>query len=259
MKKNKIVLIILIVIVTGVIVTFRTSNSQSQTVRLQQKNEEEIPVVDLYSSKENELKYDEIRKERGQKYNKGNSLEEVESSISELLELPLSHAPSKPALPVIQSDAIVIGTINNTQAFLSSDKSYVYSEFTVQIEKTLKNKSSIELNPDNIITAERSGGIVRFSSDRTLRLGVSGQGFPTKNNRYLLFLKWSESGKDFLILTGYKLQNGKVTPLDGDIKNNEFSIYKNYKLYKNKDESSFIQAVRNAIENPLQEGNINEQ
>ena len=38
---------------------------------------------------------------------------------------------------------------------------------------------------------------------------------PQKGERYLLFLKQSES-EDFFILTGYKLSEGKVTPLDGE-------------------------------------------
>ncbi|HEV7644412.1 MAG TPA: hypothetical protein VGO50_10755 [Pyrinomonadaceae bacterium] len=170
----------------------------------------------------------------------------------DLLELPLSHAPLKPAFPVSQSGAILIGTVTDSQAFLSTDKSYVYSEFTVQVEDVLKNFSSAALAPNVTTTVERAGGIVRFASGKTLQLGNSGEGLPVKQSRYLLFLKWSESGKDFLTLTGYKL-DGKITPLDRLGKDTDINIFKNYRAYENNDETSFLKTVKTVIENPSQE------
>jgi hypothetical protein len=39
-----------------------------------------------------------------------------------------------PALPVVKSDAIILGEVESAQAFLSNDKTGVYSEFIVKIQ-----------------------------------------------------------------------------------------------------------------------------
>ncbi|MDQ3799373.1 MAG: hypothetical protein M3384_07985 [Acidobacteriota bacterium] len=257
MRNTKTVLILLtIFFVTATIATFTTTGSHSQTTQSQQKQSDEIPTVDINAPEPSDLMEKELRNRRGQKYNTGAALEEGTDSESEILELPLSHSPARQAFPVLESDAIVIGTVTDSRAFLSSDKSYVYSEFTVQIEQTLKNTASPELKPNATITTERAGGAVRFASGRVRRLGNAGEGLPAKKARYLLFLKWSESGKDFLIVTGYKLQGGKVTPLDDADEKEDAVTYKNFKPYRNMKESRFLRIVRDKIENQsLEAGN----
>jgi hypothetical protein len=232
---------------------FHHDNQSNSKIGSTTKVLEEIPVVNFNDTEANNAQEKAIRSIRAEKYNTGNPLKDIFTRPqADLLELPLGHAPVKPAFPVSQSDAILIGSITDSQAFLSTDKSYVYSEFIVQVEDVLKNFSSAALAPNTTTTIERAGGIVRFASGKTLQLGNFGEGFPVKQGRYLLFLKWSESGKDFLILTGYKL-DGKVTPLDGTVKNADIKIFKNYKTYENNEESSFLKAVKTAIENPLEE------
>ena len=241
----------IVVITTATLITVNTQ-SQTRNLPQQYKLDPDIPIVDINSPAFRKGEDREIRKSRGEKYNTGQPLEDTFGPESDLLELPLSHAPIKPGFPISQSDAILIGSVTDAQAFLTPDKSYVYSEFTVQIKEVLKNFSPAPIAPHVDTTVERAGGIVRFTSGNKLQRGNSGEGLPVKQNRYLLFLKWSEPGKDFLILTGYKL-DGKVTPLDGLGNDNDFNIFKNYKAYKNNDESVFLKAVKTAIENPLQE------
>lgn len=254
MKNNKLSLIIVITIITAVGAIFITTSSQSQSkTARQQKLEQDIPTVDINAPDVAHPQESRLRKKRGQKYNTGSPLKDEANPRNEILELPLTHAKPKIALPVTQSDAIVIGTIADAQAFLSDDKSYVYSEFAVKVEEILKNVSSTKLNPTDLIITERSGGAVRFSSGKTKRLGNFGEGFPAKQKRYLLFLKRNELGEDFFILTGYKLQDGKVTPLDDSDEYEDVHIYKNFRLYRNKDEADFVKTVRDEIANPSQE------
>jgi hypothetical protein len=252
-KKITIVLRIMAiaVITTATLITVNTQ-SQTKNIPQQYKLDPDIPIVDINSPAFRKGEDREIRKSRGEKYNTGQPLEDIFGAESDLLELPLSHAPIKPAFPVSQSDAILIGSITDVQAFLTPDKSYVYSEFTVHIKEVLKNFSSAPIAPDVDTTIERAGGIVKFTSGNKLQRGNSGEGLPVKQNRYLLFLKWSESGKDFLILTGYKL-DGKVTPLDRLGKDTDINIFKNYRVYENIDETSFLKTVKTVIENPSQE------
>lgn len=242
----------LAVLLVGFTATLITVDTQSQTKNApqQQNPEPDIPVVDINSQSFRNDENKDLRTNRGQKYNTGFPIKDVAKPPVEILELPLSHASVKPALPISQSDAILIGLVTESQAFLSSDKSYVYSEFTVQIEDVLKNFSPAALAPNITTTVERSGGIVRFSSGKTQRLGNGGEGLPQKQKRYLFFLKWSDAGKDFITLTGYELSNGKVIPLDGAT---DLSVYKNYRKYTNEDESKFLQTVKSFIDNPVEE------
>ena len=153
------------------------------------------------------------------------------------------------AFPVDQSDAIVIGEITNSHAYLSNDKSGVYSEFTIRIDETLKAPNSAALTLGDIIVGERAGGGVKFSSGRITRYTLLGQGFPRLKRRYVLFLKMNEAGQDFHILTGYQLRRGKVQPLD------QKDIFVRYEGY---DQTSLLEEIRNALaeagQRPAKEG-----
>jgi hypothetical protein len=99
------------------------------------------------------------------------------------------------------------------------------------------------------ITAEREGGAVKYSNGNLQRRGKSGDGLPAKGSRYLLFLKWSEEGKDFVIITGYKLENGKVFPLDGKGFNAN-SVYKNFLQFRDADERALLHKLNEEIAHP---------
>lgn len=118
------------------------------------------------------------------------------------------------ALPVEQSDVIVIGKIRETQAYLSNDKSGVYTEFNILVDQILKLSKKISLSVGDSLIGERSGGAVRYPSGQVTKYFFSGQGFPRPEQTYVLFLKSNNEGQDYHILTGYQLRRGKVMPLD---------------------------------------------
>ena len=74
------------------------------------------------------------------------------------MQLIPSHAPEEPALPIIQSDAIVIGQVTSAQAHLSSDKTNVYSEFVVRVNDVLKSDRFGLPGVGGFITTTRPGG-----------------------------------------------------------------------------------------------------
>jgi len=119
-----------------------------------------------------------------------------------------------PAIPVAQSDVILVGQIMGANAFLSNDKGYIYSEFALGVETVLKNDAIAPINSDGQIIAEREGGAVRFPSGRIQQYRIYGQKMPQTGRKYILFLKRNETDPDFSILTGYELKNNQVFPLD---------------------------------------------
>jgi hypothetical protein len=117
-------------------------------------------------------------------------------------------------LPVEQSDLIVEGKIIDGQAFLSDDKSGIYSEFTIKVSKVLYEDSTGKVKNGDSVIAERVGGRVRYPSGQIVRYNISNQGSPVKNKKYLLFLKKTTEG-DYELLTAYEQQNDVVKSLDG--------------------------------------------
>ncbi len=164
-----------------------------------------------------------------------------------LLDLPLTHQRTEPAIPVA-SNLIVIGSIEEAKAYLSSDETTVYSEVTIRVGQTLKGEVRYGLVDGATLTAERTGGGVRFASGKIVRRGALGKNIPIKGSRYLLFLNEIKEAEGFSIVTGYKLQNGSVFPLDGvGGTDGGFSQFAAYKTYKNAAESTLIEDVRKAV------------
>jgi hypothetical protein len=167
---------------------------------------------------------------------------------------PPSHAAIEPALPASQSDVIVIGQVKSAQAFLSEDKTNVYSEFTVVVDEILKNDSSSGVILGNSITTVRNGGGVRFPSGKVIQRGFGGRPFPLTDRRYVFFLNYKNDEQDYPIITAYELRSGAVFPLDGfDIDGRLLEPYAEYQKYKGWDEASFLNKIREAIVQPPNE------
>lgn len=153
------------------------------------------------------------------------------------------------ALPVSQSDAVVIGYLGDARAFLTHDKTTIFSQFTVRLEDVLKDNPLGSLRVGDFITILRGGGGVRLPSGKIIREGMHGKPLPKENRRYLLFLKYNnDEGKDYSILTAYELNAGKVSPLDGiNLVGTVETEYAAYRKYDGADEDAFVREVRNLI------------
>jgi hypothetical protein len=215
----------------------------------------ELPTVD-FSDIDLEGQTSEKRKARNTRYDSPMSTDGIkrprltENMEPVLLDLPLTHQPSEPALP-ITSDVIAIGTIRSAQAYLSSDRTSVYSEVTLDVEELLKGNQQFGPTPGTL-TADRAGGAVRFGSGKILRRGFLGKNIPVEGRRYLLFLKTNPGDESLTIVTGYELREHLVVPLDGTGDKTEgFSQFKSYQKYQNASETTLVEDVRKAIANQI--------
>jgi len=141
-----------------------------------------------------------------------------------------------PALPFERSSVVVIGQVTDAQAYLSNDKTGVYSAFTVQITEVLKNSSRVSLVTSSSIEVERDGGRVRFPNGRLHIYKSSGQEMPKVGLKYVFFLMDGTDEPVFEILTGYELSQGKVYPLD---------YLPKTRTYASADEADFLRKLRN--------------
>ena len=161
------------------------------------------------------------------------------------------ESPAELALPTYDSDAVIVGTITSAAAYLSEDKTNVYSEFALQVSQVLKSPPS-GLDPEVALLILRPGGGVRFPSGNVKYFLVSGRGLPHVNKRYLLFLKYDSLDQSFYIVTGYELSGGKVRPLDSVPPGGSAAHpFASYDKYKGVDESQLLADVADAISHPV--------
>lgn len=143
-----------------------------------------------------------------------------------------------PPIPTLKSDVVIIGEVTGAQAFLSNDKSFVYSGFTIRIKEVLKGINQSSVSPAEFVTVERLGGAVRFPSGRIQKYRESDYGAPLTGHEYIFFLKYNESGQTFPILTAYELINGRALALDNAGRFSE---------YKDVPDEVILNAVREAV------------
>lgn len=153
-----------------------------------------------------------------------------------------SHGEPMPsALPTAESNLIIIGKIVSSKAWLSNDKSGVYSEYSVQIQNVLKNDQQKKLQTDEIITIDRAGGVVVYPNGQKVLYLNDWQRLPEINERYVLFLSKNESQNlNYKLLTGYKLKSNGVIALDNN---------PDFREYNEKSERDFINFILNGGKN----------
>lgn len=148
--------------------------------------------------------------------------------------------PKLPALPVSQSTAVVIGDVISAQAYLSNDRSGIYSEFTVTVLEVLKNSEGETFTVSSSVDVEREGGRIRFPSGRTHWYAVNHQNIPLIGHRYVFFLKRDTPDEAYHIITAYEFRNSKVIPLD------ELS---QFRAHDGEEQEDFMKVLRGLMSN----------
>ena len=98
---------------------------------------------------------------------------------------------------------------------MSQEHTFVYSDFHIQIESVLKDRSR-RLAEGSSILGYRQGGAMRFPSGHISKFIILHQGFPGVNGHYLFFLeryRQVETSR-YYIATAYQLKDGEVFPID---------------------------------------------
>lgn len=243
-KKPIFLLFVALAIVVATTMAALRGQDQNQSSREDQQKiketESQFPIADSTAPEPSDPVKRAKRRAKGEKYD--SALSPIDDKADTIFST-LDWEAGLSALPVSKSDAIVIGRVLDAQAYLSNDKTKVYSEFTISIEQILKNDRFASLNPNNPIVVEREGGRVRYPSGHITFYHVHGQGMPRVGHRYVLFLTHDDPEQDFSILTGYELSAGRVVLLDSP---GDHQITKQ----NGKDEAAFLNELRAAIANP---------
>jgi hypothetical protein len=175
---------------------------------------ERFPTADYDG--EQDLTDPEKNAKRKKKQKRYNDFALVSSHVSEGVDeaafFPEPHL-TFPALPVAESEMVVIGTIGDAQAHLSESKLNVFSEFTLTVEDLLKSKIQ-GVAQGSVLTVDRVGGRVKYPNGQTVLYRIAGLNMPQVGGRYVLFLTSKHNHEDLSILTAYQLTPNGAIPLD---------------------------------------------
>lgn len=242
-------LLVAIALISTAVVSSRALYKQEPTTQGEtQKNaDDDLPIavdeaVELTDSKQHAL-----RKLRGKHYDSWGVINETTKKGGMIIYSEIEY----PALPVAQSDLIIIGEVVAAQAYLSNNKSGVYSEFNTRVNEIIKQDNKTLLASETLITTERPGGRVKFSSGGIAKFRFLGQGMPRQGRQYLFFLKRNEERENYTILTAYEFRAGKVFPIDGTVAAIGNRVWP-FDTYRGADQPRLLTDVRNEIARPSQ-------
>lgn len=220
---------------------------QAAATGTQESRSDTSPIAEYDSPEPEEPKAKTLRKLRGKRYDNWRVID----GISEALGVVITSEVEYPAMPVLDSDVVLIGEVVKAQAYLSNDRGGVYSEFTTRINEILKQDVRTPLSPGDSVTAERPGGRVRYRSGRIAKVYFQGWGMPQQGQTYLLFLKHDAERDSYTIVTGYELRSGKAYPIDGavaDVGNKKWP----FDAYTGADVGHLLRDLKKEIANPKQ-------
>jgi len=196
---------------------------------------------------------------RAERTAKNNRYDKNDKNAKRLTELPSGgavHGSEQPppfAVPVKQSDAIVIGRVTKAQPYLTNTETGMYTELNVTVEEVLKNDGIPSAAIGSSLVVDREAGAMRLHDGRVIYYETGGLGsVPRNGHRYLLFIKRIHDGTDITIITGYELRGGKVFPLDGEahVFDPATGQITRKAPFEGVEESSFLAIVQSAMANP---------
>lgn len=242
-KSTYLVLIAVITTMTLSVTVFkpgRGSATGQQNVRQTKvplyDREDRFPVVEADEAEPSDpVKRARLKKQK-QRYDKNSPFSRPGPNDAEVAFLP-EWQFNFPALPVAQSDAIIIGEILNAEAHRSENKLNVFSNFEMKVEEVLKGSN---LTAESVINVQRMGGFVNYPNGKKVLFRLVGNGMPAVGFRYALFLRVLD--EDYRILTGYELGPEGVMPLDNSGQ---------FETYRRATETDFLKALRDAISHAL--------
>jgi hypothetical protein len=160
---------------------------------------------------------DESTRDKRSKYDRISVLDPKSTANAEATS-SIDWESGLPALPVNQSEIILLGNIKDARAFLSANKGSVFSEFQIDVTEVFKNSTSRKLSRGDALFVEREGGIVTFANGSETWFRLSGQKMPQVGKKYLLFIShefpWIGNKNELYLITAYEIDNDNVIPLD---------------------------------------------
>jgi hypothetical protein len=218
---KKLIIIAMAVLVAtsaALLVSFRTGGQTSKIQPdIEQKRKEfkkQFPTARYDEPEEQDIARRARRQLAGKRYENAGGLVESTLPIAEDEErvLQTDEYLSVPAIPVKESELIVIGTVLEAAAHLSNNKKTVYSEFTVQIEEILRDTTG-NIKKEGSVTVDREGGYVEYINGLRRLHRIAALSMPQVGGKHILFLRNRDKSPHYEIINGYELKEDGVRVL----------------------------------------------
>jgi hypothetical protein len=203
--------------------------------------ETQFPTADLETPEPADPDKRVRRQKKNKRYDNLNVVSQRPSQSIDETVVDNHWQESVAALPVSQSNVIILCEALGASTHLSNDKKGVYTEFSVRVSEVIKTDDPA-LTPGGVLDVDRPGGFVRYPDGHKVLYRTFGLNMLRPNRRYLLFLNNTDESLNYRVLTAYEITPGGVSPLD---------VGPQFDTYKGMDEIHFLQAVREAVaQNP---------
>jgi len=217
MKKHLLTYVLLFLVLETLGLTFarqgqNTSNNVKDPLKQEQERKSRFPTAEYEEPDLADAAKNRIRKEKGLRHNDFQIVDPNPPAWAAEVVATVHDAMNFPALPVSESEYIVIGKVTAAEAHVSANKKNVYSEFTVSISKVFKTATSSVVDGSEIAVS-RNGGFVKYPNGKRVLYRTHGFNMPAVGENYLFFLT-SKKNQDLTILTAYVLGVDGVEALD---------------------------------------------
>ena len=214
---------------------------------------DQLPIADAFSNLPAESEKRAERQKKNARYDKARSQDISEADYPLGVIFNTHWSQGLPALPIDESQVIVLAHVIDSNAYLSNDRTGIYSEFTANVKELFKNATTSSLANGSQVVFERLGGAVRFASGKIQTYRVSNQRMPLKGRSYVLFLKKVDDAS-FALVTGYEVHGQQIRPLDGNGPGSNLP----FEVYRNADVGPFIEVLRASVAKNDAERNTNQ-
>ena len=191
---------------------------------------------------------DAVRQERGELFNdKRPNRPKLDSNVQDQTTKEGRFQPyfvRTPAIPVQESDAVIVATVKSVQPYFSNDHTHLYTEFNIAVDQTIKDQFNRARQGEQILVVV-PGGKMRLKDGRILEEKPFTNFSIAVGSRYVLFLRYNDTGQHFTITKSWELKNGAVIPTAHEDQIDERA---GRQEYASMSEQSFIQAVHAAAE-----------
>jgi hypothetical protein len=134
-----------------------------------------------------------------------------------VIDYSIVGSPDPRGIPVSGSTATIVGTVTGGSSFITKDKTYVYTDYTVRVDQILALDKTASLSVGSEIVVAREGGAIHYPSGHITNVLIQGHGFPEVGGQYVLFLLKpipNSPEYEMTLDSGYQIKNGRVYPLD---------------------------------------------
>lgn len=225
----------------GICTSAQSTSSISPTPESWKQSTYDISEVDKTGTK------DIARQERDAAFNDkrpdAQKLDALESNTALTHQSAPPYFTRIPAIPVRESDAVLVATVIAVQPYFSSDHAHLYTEFSLSVNEQIKDIPGRAKVGETIPIVIR-GGKMRLTDGRVVEEQAAFTNFSIAvGSRYLLFLGYHISGSYFTVIKSWELKNGEIIPTAHE---DQMDAREGKSQYSTMAESSFISTVYTA-------------